>query len=462
MEKKMRFWPFERKNRRTGNDSDVVTFLVRGDVKRHLESAKALFDDRQLDQAIEEYQMALKIDPDCALVHFNLGFAQQEKRDLVAAKRSYHRAIELDPKCSLFHEHLGKLYFETEEYAQAILFFEKATELGPIQSVSYGILGRAHLARKEFHKSITALNKMLETEQNPGLRVYGNYYLCTAHLDLDNLVEARRIAQSILDDPYTEPQVLRELGHRFLAASCVSMADDLYKRMFELSGKADERSSDAMNEIRDIQKRIDDILPRVFCGDEEVVLQNIHLLNQFGSAKVSRALISISGAKSPLIREAVIEYNRRYGFPVWREVLPFMQDKQGYVREKASQFLKEFDDPDVTCAMRNALFDELIPVKIAAARHLKRFGRFDAIPVLTEALAPEWDPEVREAFLEATSAIKSRHQEISARRRGYRIPYLSRHDIGPLNRLASSRTRHFLLVGILLALLAIFFILQGW
>jgi tetratricopeptide (TPR) repeat protein len=457
----MRFWPFGKKSRRVANDSDVVTFLVRGDVKRHLESAKALFDDRQLDQAIEEYQMALKIDPDCALVHFNLGFAQQEKRDLVAAKRSYHRAVELDPKCPLFHEHLGKLYFETEDYAQAILFFEKATELGPIQSVSYGILGRAHLARKEFHKSISALQKMLDAEQNPSLRVYGKYYICIAHLDLENLVEAHRIAQSILDDPYTEPQVFRELGNRFLAASCVSMADDLYKRMLDLTGKVDDRSSEAMNEIRDMQQRIDSILPRVFCGDEEVVLQNIHLLNQLGSAKVSRALLSISDAKSPLIREAVIEYNRRYGFPVWREILPFLQDKQGYVREKAAQFLKEFGDPDVVSAMRDGLFDELVPVKIAAAHNLKQFGRFDAIPVLTEALASEWDPDVREAFLEATSAIKSRQRQDSAKQRRQRLRRVRRYDIGPLSRLASSRTRNVLLIGILLALIAIFFILQG-
>ncbi|MCH8902561.1 MAG: tetratricopeptide repeat protein, partial [Bacteroidetes bacterium] len=111
---------------REENKRDTVTFMVHKDVKKHLEKGKQQFDTGDIRGALSHYKIALSIDPECALVHFNLGFAFYESQDHSAAEQSYQRAIELEPNCSLFLEHLAKLRFEVEEYAAAIRLFEQA------------------------------------------------------------------------------------------------------------------------------------------------------------------------------------------------------------------------------------------------------------------------------------------------------------------------------------------------
>jgi hypothetical protein len=85
-----------------------------------------------------------------------------------------------------------------------------------------------------------------------------------------------------------------------------------------------------------------------------------------------------------------------------------MQDEKDFVREKCAEFLADVRSDEVTRAMRGALFDDSSKVKLLAARHLARHGRFDAVPEITEALGAEWDDDVRDAFRDAIARIKRR------------------------------------------------------
>jgi tetratricopeptide (TPR) repeat protein len=400
-------WPFGRKQvSRVEHNEDTVTFHVRRGVVPYLQAGRSYCETQDYDRAIEEYENALKVDPNCALLHFNLGSTQLAVRDFSGAKRSFHRAVELDPHCSLFLEHLGRLYFETKEYAQSILYFQRASAAGEMHPVCYGIMGRAYLEREEYEKGIECLRKMLEREADPIHRTYAEYYLVLGCLGSGDLMTARDLADSLLDKDGVDPEVYRDLGEHFLDISCIGMAGELFARVLDLG--EDPRAEEACVEICEIEEKIDRILPQVFCGDEEVVLQNIHLLQQFGSPKVSRALLSILDAASPLIREAVIEYNRVYGFPVHHQVLPLMHDEKDFVREKCAEFLAGVESEDVTRTMRGAIFDDSSKVKLLAARHLARSGRFDAVPEISEAMGAEWDDDVREAFRDTIARIKRR------------------------------------------------------
>jgi tetratricopeptide (TPR) repeat protein len=400
-------WLFgEKRPRKEEADASAVTFLVRRDVRPYLEAGRSYTDSQQYDLAIQQYETALEIDPNCAIVHFNLGSTQLAARDFSAAKRSFHRAIELEPHCSLFLEHLGKLYFETREYAQSILYFQRAAAAGEMHPVCYGILGRAYLERAEYSKAIASLEELLNRETDPIHIVYGQYYLCLANLGSENLIAARELATALLQSQHADAEVLRDLGEHFLDISCTSIAGELFARVLDFGD--DPRAEEACAEIAEIESRIDEVLPQVFCGDEEIVLQNIHLLHQFGSQKVSKALLSILDAQSPLIREAVIEYSRKYGFPVYHQVLPLLQDEKDFVREKCTEFLSGVDSEEVTRAMRWAIFDDSSRVKILAAEHLAEFGRFDAVPEITEALGIEWDEDVKTAYRGAIARIKRR------------------------------------------------------
>jgi tetratricopeptide (TPR) repeat protein len=83
----------------------------------------------KLDDAIDSYQKAIKLDPNRAQSHFALGRALDMKDKLDDAIDSYQKAIKLDPKRYEFHFHLGADLVKRGESDQAIGYYRKAIEL---------------------------------------------------------------------------------------------------------------------------------------------------------------------------------------------------------------------------------------------------------------------------------------------------------------------------------------------
>lgn len=385
---------------------DTITFMVHKEVKKHLEAGKRHFDLGDVPSALKHYKAALEIDPECALVHFNLGFAFYESRDREAAKQCYQRAIELEPDCSLFLEHQAKLHFESEEYAQAISLFQRASGVGPIQPVSYGLWGRAYYELEDYAAAAEQLEKMLHLEHNPTLISYARYYLVLSWLRGGNLFRARREVEPLLEMQSADFELLGDLGEQLLDAKCITLARRCLEKFLE--SRDDLAMARSYQEIVDIEQRVDRILPRLFSGDEERILQNIHLLFQFGSEKVARALASIQDARSALVREAVVEYHRRYGYPFRGDLGRLLDDSTDFVREKSAQYVYQSGDERYGGTMRRLLEDRLPRVRRFAIVFHRDFGTMDSVPVLTQALAVEEDPENQRHIRLALTSVKLR------------------------------------------------------
>jgi len=385
---------------------DTVTFMVHKDVKKHLEAGKRLFDQGEVDQALSHYKAALTIDPDCALVHFNLGFAYYESHDHEAAKRCYQRSIELQPECSLFLEHLAKLHFESEEYSQAINLFQRADGIGDIQPVSYGLWGRSYYELEQFDSAAEQLNRMLEFELSPTLNGYARYYLVLSWLRAGKLFQARKIVDPLLSLEMADYELLADLGEQLLDSRCITLAKRCFERYLEM--REDATVEKSHREIVEIEERIDQILPRLFSGDEERILQNIHLLYQFGSEKVARALASIQNAQSPLVRESILEYHRRYGYPFGGQLNALLTDTVSFVREKCAEYLFFSGDDAHLEAMKRALRDSSPRVRRYAAMYLRDAGASESIALLSQALEDEEDPENQRQLRLALAAAKDR------------------------------------------------------
>ena len=219
------------------------------------------------------------------------------------------QATQLQPDCSLFLEHLAKLHFETEEYALAISLFQRAATVGEIQPVSFGLWGRSYYELADYESAAAQLQAMLAFDLTPTLSAYARYYLVLSQLQAGQLFRARREMERLLEQELPDDELLADLGEQLLEAKCITLA----KRSLEcfLGEREDLSVAQSYQEIVEIEQRVDRILPRLFSGDEERILRNVHLLLQFGSEKVARALASIQDAHSPLIREAVVEYHRQ-------------------------------------------------------------------------------------------------------------------------------------------------------
>ena len=96
----------------------------------HYEYATFLFRDDKFDQAIPEFEAALKYNPNHPEAHYHLGRALYVKGDYEGAKAHYLQTARLDPKAPV-HSGLGAAYFRLGQTSEAIAQFKEALRLNP-------------------------------------------------------------------------------------------------------------------------------------------------------------------------------------------------------------------------------------------------------------------------------------------------------------------------------------------
>lgn len=434
-----------------GNDKiperDALTFLVRKDVKRYLEAGKRFFDSGQVERAIEKYQQALSADPSCALIHFNLGFAYHEEGNVAEARRNYERAIELEPNCSLFLEHLARLHFELEEYHQAIDLFNQAALVGPMLPISYGLLGRAYFEIGEHTRCHAALAQMVEGESNPSLVCVAKSYMVRAMLEMGRACEARQLARQVLRNEDAEVRVLLDLGEAFLRARSIDIARDFFEKVV-LRREEALAARRRLEEIQKIDRQIDEFLPQLYHADEERLLRYINVLMKVGSARIAQRLVEgFRNSVSPMVREAVIEYHRRYGLEQFELLAAAESDAVDFVRVKYVEYVADCRYAEKRRFMERCLGDESERIRGLAARYFEDTGSMDLLPTLETACDAEGVEAVRAALRAAILAIKRRGQNAIEEMYAQIPP--TRYTTGP----ESSLSRNLLsILGVILAL----------
>jgi len=78
--------------------------------EEHFNRGVAYHDQGRLDEAVREYQTALRIDPDDAETHYNLGVAYRQQDRLDGAIREYQAALRINPDDVKSHLNLGVAY----------------------------------------------------------------------------------------------------------------------------------------------------------------------------------------------------------------------------------------------------------------------------------------------------------------------------------------------------------------
>lgn len=114
--------------------------------------------------AEENYLKALKVDPEFAITHNNLGLVYFERNQCDKALERFNSSIKYDPTYPKPVNNLGAVYYEFQDYDKAIEYFEKSLKIKPGYSRAYLNIGRAYLYKGDFQKSLSALKKTLELD----------------------------------------------------------------------------------------------------------------------------------------------------------------------------------------------------------------------------------------------------------------------------------------------------------
>jgi tetratricopeptide (TPR) repeat protein len=130
--------------------------------KDYLCRGVSLLKQRRFDDAIHEFQAALRIDPRCTEAHCRLGeayFAQVRVEDAIC---EFQAALRIDPSDAAAHCHLGKVYYMQGYLAEAIHEFQIALRIRPDYAEAraslglvYGFQGRLGEAASEYEIALS-------------------------------------------------------------------------------------------------------------------------------------------------------------------------------------------------------------------------------------------------------------------------------------------------------------------
>jgi Flp pilus assembly protein TadD len=106
-----------------------MLFNIMTSVDDHIAKAIECLNENKIDEAIQEYKNALKIDPADATALTGLGQALDELGDFAEAIKSYKKALRSNPRDVIAHSGLGVVYEKQRKTDLATKEFVKALEI---------------------------------------------------------------------------------------------------------------------------------------------------------------------------------------------------------------------------------------------------------------------------------------------------------------------------------------------
>ena len=203
-------------NGRNGNLEQAIKDFNKA-IKINSEFAEAYYyrgiahsDKKNFDKAIEDLNKAITLNPDYAEAYYYRGITYRHQTKLDKAIEDFNKAIELNTNYAEVYYYRGFAYIELEKPEKAIKDFSKVINLKPDEAKSYYYRGFAYAELENFDEAIVDYKKAIEI--NPEL---DPSHLAGAHsnrgvtympgIDPKMRIEDHDLATEIdleLDEPY--------------------------------------------------------------------------------------------------------------------------------------------------------------------------------------------------------------------------------------------------------------------
>ncbi len=172
------------KNSPTGNTAkQLLAALPAAEKKaksvKHIDAGVDLQSRQLYDQALDEYNLALQLDPSNASIMVNLGTAYQAKGDFASAIAKYQQALQIDPNNNSAKQGLqtasaqnqdkqlkdissaGDDSFKQGKYDDALQKYKQLLDLNPKNAVAHFDMGATYQAKGDLDSAIDQYNNAL-------------------------------------------------------------------------------------------------------------------------------------------------------------------------------------------------------------------------------------------------------------------------------------------------------------
>jgi len=144
--------------------------------------------ERDFEGALENFDRAIKLNPDYADAYNNRANVRHELGDDPGAKKDYTEAILLNPDCAVYHNNLGIISYNSDDYRGAQADHTRAIKLNPEYAQAYNDRGFNNLEIGDLQAALKDFTQAIELSPEDALawNNRGDVYF----LKLDDLQKA--------------------------------------------------------------------------------------------------------------------------------------------------------------------------------------------------------------------------------------------------------------------------------
>jgi tetratricopeptide (TPR) repeat protein len=159
----------------------ILSNCVHTQASKYYNDGDDLNEKEEYDEAIENFNYALKIDHQYAEAYSGLAYAYFKKGELEQALNYCNKSISINDKLPKNYLYLGYIYNAERNYTEAIKYFNKYIKIKPDDDIVYSNRGSAYIGIGEYDLALQDLTKAINIDpglfNHYGLRALAYYQL---------------------------------------------------------------------------------------------------------------------------------------------------------------------------------------------------------------------------------------------------------------------------------------------